>query len=85
MDSLAFHDEPLRTSLGGNGANSALALARLGAEVNLVGGLGEDHLGDWMAEQLVDAGGVEYRTATPKNRTVNLRSMGLLPLSTNAP
>ncbi|MDE0464483.1 MAG: carbohydrate kinase family protein, partial [Caldilineaceae bacterium] len=56
VDSLVFHDEPLRTSLGGNGANSAYALARLGAAVELVGGLGEDHLGDWMAEQLVDAG-----------------------------
>ena len=56
VDSLVFHDEALRTSLGGNGANSAYVLARLGAEVELVGGLGEDHLGDWMAEQLVDAG-----------------------------
>ncbi len=56
VDSLAFHDEPLRTSLGGNGANSAHALARLGAEVKLVGGLGEDHLGNWMASQLEDAG-----------------------------
>lgn len=56
VGSLVFHDEPLRTSLGGNGANSAYALARLGAEVELVGGLGEDHLGDWMAEQLVDTG-----------------------------
>ncbi|MCZ0940115.1 MAG: carbohydrate kinase family protein [Caldilineaceae bacterium] len=56
VDSLVFHDEPLRTSLGGNGANSAYALARLGAAVELVGGMGEDHLGDWMAGQLVDAG-----------------------------
>lgn len=56
VDSLVFHDEPLRTSLGGNGANSAYVLARLGAEVELVGGLGKDHLGDWMAEQLVEAG-----------------------------
>ena len=56
VDSLVFHDEPLRTSLGGNGANSAYTLARLGASVELVGGLGEDHLGDWMAEQLADAG-----------------------------
>ena len=56
VDSLVFHDEPLRASLGGNGANSAFALARLGAEVKLVGGLGEDHLGDWMASQLEDAG-----------------------------
>ncbi|MYC96999.1 MAG: carbohydrate kinase family protein [Caldilineaceae bacterium SB0661_bin_32] len=55
VDSLVFHDDPLRTSLGGNGANSAYALARLGAEANLVGGLGEDHLGDWMASQLRDA------------------------------
>lgn len=56
VDSLVFHDDPLRTSLGGNGANSAYALARLGTTVELVGGLGEDHLGNWMAEQLVDAG-----------------------------
>ena len=56
VDSLVFHDEPLRTSLGGNGANSAYALARLGAAVELVGGMGEDHLGDWMAGQLADAG-----------------------------
>lgn len=56
VDSLVFHDEPLRTSLGGNGANTAYTLARLGAAVELVGGLGEDHLGEWMAEQLVDAG-----------------------------
>ncbi len=56
VGSLVFHDDPMRTSLGGNGANSAYALARLGGAVDLVGGLGEDHLGDWMAEQLVDAG-----------------------------
>ncbi len=56
VDSLVFHDKPLRTSLGGNGANSAYALARLGKTVELVGGLGDDHLGNWMAEQLVDAG-----------------------------
>ena len=55
-DSLVFHDAPLRTSLGGNGANSAYALARLRASVELVGGLGEDHLGDWMAAQLADVG-----------------------------
>ncbi len=56
VDSLVFHDEPLRTSLGGNGANSAYALARLGSPVELVGGLGEDHLGEWMAAQLADVG-----------------------------
>ena len=56
VDSLVFHDDPLRSSLGGNGANSAYALARLGSRVTLVGGLGEDHLGDWMAAQLAGAG-----------------------------
>ncbi len=56
VDSLVFHDEGLRTSLGGNGANSAYALARLGSSVELVGGLGTDHLGDWMAAQLAEAG-----------------------------
>ncbi len=56
VNSLVFHDDPLRSSLGGNGANSAYALARLGAPVSLAGGLGEDHLGDWMAAQLAGAG-----------------------------
>lgn len=56
VDSLVFHDDPLRTSLGGNGANSAYALARLGAPTALVGGLGVDHLGDWMEALLTDAG-----------------------------
>lgn len=56
VDSLVFHDEGLRTSLGGNGANTACALARLGSEVELIGGLGRDHLGDWMAAQLAEAG-----------------------------
>jgi len=37
VDSLVFHDEPLRTSLGGNGANSAYALARLGRPWNWSG------------------------------------------------
>ena len=54
VDSLIFPEDPLRTSLGGNGANSAYALARLGAPVELVGGLGQDNLGDWMAAQLAD-------------------------------
>ena len=56
VDSLVFHDDPLRTSLGGNGANSAYALARLGSRVTLAGGLGGDRLGDWMAAQLAGAG-----------------------------
>ena len=56
VDSLVFFDQPLRTSLGGNGANSACALARLGAPTALVARLGKDHLGDWMAAQLREAG-----------------------------
>ena len=84
VDSLVFHDEPLRTSLGGNGANSAYALARLGSPVELVGGLGEDHLGDWMAAQLADVGVVENRVAFWTNKPETLKTMGLSPPSITA-
>ena len=56
VDSLVFHDDPLRFALGGNGANTAYALARLGAAVELGSSLGTDDLGHWMAALLTEAG-----------------------------
>ena len=49
---LVFCDEPLLMIVGGNGANSAYVLGRLGAETALVSSIGQDHLGDWLADEL---------------------------------
>lgn len=38
---------------GGKGANQAVAAARLGADVNLIGRVGDDHFGEILTEQLV--------------------------------
>ena len=47
---------------GGKGANQAVALARLGRSVAMVGALGDDADGDWMlsvlADEGIDVGGV---------------------------
>jgi sugar/nucleoside kinase (ribokinase family) len=56
VDSLAFCDHPLRTALGGNGAISAYALARLGAPVILSTAVGNDWLGDLLTRWLHGAG-----------------------------
>lgn len=58
---LAFCDEPLSVVLGGNGANSAYAAARLGAPVALSSAIGRDALGEVVTSWLVDAG-VDTRT-----------------------
>jgi ribokinase len=49
-----------RREAGGKGANQAVALARLGAEVYLVSAVGDDEDGRWSLEQLggLDASGV---------------------------
>src|SRR4051794_37302019 len=46
----------LRRSAGGKGANQAVALARLGATVDLVGHLGDDTDGRALLAQLIGAG-----------------------------
>lgn len=38
--------------LGGKGANQAMVLKRAGAAVRLVAGIGQDHLADWIVEQI---------------------------------
>lgn len=57
-DSLVFCDAPLRTTLGGNGGNSAYVLARLGVTVRLGSAIGRDPMGDlvegWLAAAGVD-------------------------------
>jgi sugar/nucleoside kinase (ribokinase family) len=56
VDSLAFCAEPLRPALGGNGAISAYALARLGAPAILSTAMGNDWLGDLVTQWMGDAG-----------------------------
>jgi ribokinase len=48
---------------GGKGANQAVAMARLGAEVCFVSAVGDDEDGRWSLEQLVDEG-VDVRAVT---------------------
>jgi sugar/nucleoside kinase (ribokinase family) len=55
VDSLAFCTQPLRPALGGNGAISAFALARLGAPAILSTAVGNDWLGDLVTHWLGDA------------------------------
>lgn len=54
---------------GGKGANQAVAAARLGAQVRLLGAVGQDGAGDFMLDFLthggVDIGGVRREPAAP--------------------
>ena len=55
-DNLAWCSAPLRMVVGGNGANSAYVLGRLGAPVRLFSAIGNDLLGELMVGWLADAG-----------------------------
>lgn len=46
----------IRRDIGGKGANQAVAAANLGAEVRMIGAVGEDAEGTWMREQIAAAG-----------------------------
>jgi sugar/nucleoside kinase (ribokinase family) len=56
FDSFAFCRDPLTMTLGGNGANAAYVLARLGASPALCSAIGRDPLGAIAREWLDDAG-----------------------------
>jgi sugar/nucleoside kinase (ribokinase family) len=59
--SLAYYDNPMTVTLGGNGANSAYVLASLDVPVALCSATGQDHLGDmvcgWLNDNNVDLRG----------------------------
>jgi sugar/nucleoside kinase (ribokinase family) len=48
--------DTLERSLGGNGANTAFAIARLGVATRLLGVTGDDEAGVWIRKQLAEAG-----------------------------
>ena len=54
-DATTWVDE-IQQSLGGNGANTAFALARLGARVRVLGAVGQDAFGDFVVGALASAG-----------------------------
>ena len=63
------HGEDFRTLFGGKGANQAVAAARLGAEVSMIGKVGNDAFGSRMIENFeangVDTDGVGTEEDTP--------------------
>lgn len=48
--------ERMSVHSGGSAANTAIALARLGLDVGLIGRIGEDPLAEWALEELTEAG-----------------------------
>src|SRR5690242_21819239 len=58
----------LLRAAGGKGANQAVALARLGADVSMVGRVGHDAVGRQLSRLMRDAG-VSTRRAQGANRT----------------
>ncbi|WP_420641218.1 carbohydrate kinase family protein [Candidatus Leptofilum sp.] len=52
-NNLVFCDKPLLIIVGGNGANSAYVLGRLDVETALCSTIGQDELGDWLAQKLL--------------------------------
>ncbi|HRW06123.1 MAG TPA: carbohydrate kinase family protein [Caldilineaceae bacterium] len=56
VDSLVFCEEPTQMRFGGNGANSAYALAKLGATVALGSAIGRDAAGTLLAQPLQEIG-----------------------------
>jgi ribokinase len=73
VDNLAWCAEPLRMVIGGNGANSAYILGRLGVPVRLASAIGEDLLGnvvyDWLKTAGVDQAWLQRRKSTATSTT----------------
>jgi ribokinase len=75
VDSLVFCAEPVQMRFGGNGANSAYVLAKLGAAVALGSAIGQDPAGDLLYQSLtaigVDTRGLlRHPTAATSTTTV---------------
>jgi argininosuccinate lyase len=73
VDNLAWCAEPLRMVIGGNGANSAYILGKLGVHVRLASATGEDLLGslvhEWLNAAGVDQAWVRRRSAAATSTT----------------
>ncbi len=61
--------EEMSIRVGGAGANAALAFAEMGLPVRLMGCVGEDRLGEWMREELTEAGLVDELAVLPGRAT----------------
>ena len=55
--------------VGGAGANAALAFVETGLPVRLMGCVGDDRLGEWMRQELTDAGLVDELAVLPGRPT----------------
>lgn len=67
-----------RTSLGGKGANQAVAAARLGSQVTMIGAVGKDSFGD-AAVADIRAAGVELRVAELRDRSSGMAFIDVGP------
>jgi sugar/nucleoside kinase (ribokinase family) len=61
--------EEMSIRVGGAGANAALAFAEMGVPVRLMGCVGEDRLGEWMRQELTEAGLVDELAVLPGRPT----------------
>ena len=61
--------EEMSIRVGGAGANAALAFVETGLPVRLMGCVGEDRLGDWMRQELTEAGLVDELAVLPGRPT----------------
>src|SRR5205085_1883584 len=61
----ALLTDSLSIRVGGAGANAALAFARAGMPVRLMGCVGDDHLGRWMRDELAPLGLADELVVVP--------------------
>ena len=61
--------EQMSIRVGGAGANAALAFVETGLPVRLMGCVGEDRMGEWMREELTEAGLVDELAVLPGRGT----------------
>jgi sugar/nucleoside kinase (ribokinase family) len=61
--------EEMSIRVGGAGANAALAFVETGLPVRLMGCVGEDRLGEWMRQELAEAGLVDELSVVPGRPT----------------